>query len=203
MKPSGPLIVGLTGSFGSGKSTVAGLFRECGAAVVDADKLAHEALEPASSLFGALKNEFPDALTPDEMALSRPKLAALVFNEAARRLRLEALVHPYVFERMTQETARAQAPLVVLEVPLLFETGYDVQCSKTIFVEAAAGTIAHRLAAKGFSPLEIGQRNAAQMPFEEKKKKADFVISNNETIDQTRAEVRRIYDALLSDRKGA
>lgn len=203
MKLDGPLVVGLTGCFGSGKSTVAKLFREEGAAIVDADQLAHEALEATSPVFQAIKNEFQDVCTPGSETINRSKLGRAVFVDPARRLRLEAMIHPYVFTRMAEEIARAPAPLVVLEIPLLFETGYDAQCAKTIFVEASDKTIAERLRAKGFTSLEIEQRNAAQMSAAEKRKKADFIILNNETIDQTREEVKRVLNALLPERKGA
>ena len=203
MKKAGPVVAGLTGCFGSGKSTVARLFREAGATIVDADRLAHEALEPASPVFQTIKNDFPDSLNSDGTAVQRPKLGAIVFADPERRRKLEALIHPYVFSRMTEEIVRTQAPLVILEVPLLFETGYDVQCAKTIFVEAAEQTIAERLRAKGFTSLEIQQRNAAQMSAAEKRKKADFIILNNATIDQTREEVQRVLNALLPERKGA
>ncbi|MBP9865913.1 MAG: dephospho-CoA kinase [Candidatus Omnitrophica bacterium] len=203
MKLGGPLVVGLTGCFGSGKSTVARLFREAGAAIVDADRLAHEALEPASPVFEAIKNEFPDVLNPGGDSINRAKLGAVVFADPERRRQLEVMIHPYVFSRMTQEILRTQAPLVVLEVPLLFETGYDVQCAKTIFVAAPEPLIEERLRAKGFTALEIEQRNAAQMSAAEKSKKADFIILNHSTIDQTREEVQRVLNALLPERKGA
>jgi len=203
MKAGGPLVVGLTGCFGSGKSTVAKIFCEEGAAIVDADQLAHEALECTSPVFQTIKNEFQDICTPGAETINRSKLGRAVFADPARRRRLEAMIHPYVFTRMAEEIARTQAPLIVLEIPLLFETGYDVQCAKTIFVEAPEKTISERLRAKGFTSLEIEQRNAAQMSAEEKRKKADFVILNNETIDQTREEVKRVLNALLPERKGA
>lgn len=203
MKVDRPLVVGLTGCFGSGKSTVAKLFREEGAAVVDADRLAHEALEPESPVFQMIKSEFQDGLTADGESFSRSKLGIIVFADSKRRATLEALIHPYVFKRMTEEILRTQAPLVVLEIPLLFETGYDVQCAKTIFVETERRRIEERLRAKGFTPLEIEQRNAAQMSAEEKRKKVDFIILNNAAIDQTREEVKRVFNALLPERKGA
>jgi dephospho-CoA kinase len=203
MKTAGPLVVGLTGCFGSGKSTVAKLFREEGAAIIDADQLAHEALEVTSPVYQAIKNEFQDVCTPDTEMINRSKLGRAVFANPVRRRRLEAMIHPYVFTRIAEEIVRTQAPLIVLEIPLLFETGYDMQCAKTIFVEASEKTISERLRAKGFTSLEIEQRNAAQMSAAEKRKKADFIILNNETIDQTREEVKRVLNALLPERKGA
>lgn len=203
MKGSRPLVVGLTGCFGSGKSTVAKLFCENGSAIVDADRLAHEALEPGSPVFQAVKHEFPDTLVPGANAVNRAKLGAVVFRDTQKRRKLEAMIHPYVFRRMSEEILRAKAPIVILEVPLLFETGYDAQCDKTIFVEANEKTIQERLRAKGFTPEEVQQRQAAQMSGEEKRKKADFIIMNNDTIDQTRQEVQRVLNALLPERKGA
>jgi len=203
MKAERPLVVGLTGCFGSGKSTAAKLFHEAGAAVVDADRLAHEALEPGSPVFQAIQKEFPESCGEDGATLNRSKLGLIVFANPERRRKLEAMIHPYVFERMAEEIARTQAPLVVLEVPLLFETGYDVQCDKTVFVEASEKKISERLQAKGFTALDIEQRNAAQMSAAEKRKKSDFIILNHSTIDQTREEVQRVFNALLPERKGA
>ena len=88
MKTTGSTVVGLTGCFGSGKSTVARLFREAGAAIVDADRLAHEALEPASPVFQTIKKEFPDALTPDGETVNRAKLGGIVFSNPEKRRRL-------------------------------------------------------------------------------------------------------------------
>ena len=203
MRAARPLVAGLTGNFGSGKSTVAGLFAGFGARVVDADQLAHEALEPASPVFQAVQNEFPGAVSADGAGFNRKMLASLIFNDAVNRSRLEAIIHPYVFHRMEEEIKKAPEALVILEIPLLFETGYHLQCDKTIFVEAAPDTIAGRLKKKGFSQQEIQQRIAAQMSAGEKKERADFAICNNETIEKTREEVRRIFHQLLSERKGA
>ena len=203
MKSPRPLIVGLTGSFGSGKSTAARMFGELGACVVDADRLAHEALEPSSPVFATLRKEFSDAFSADGTSVHRKKLAILIFNDAARRRRLEAIIHPYVFRRMEEEIEKAAAPMVVLDVPLLFETGCYAQCAKTVYVDAGPPVIARRLKKKGFSQAEIDQRNAAQMTSREKKEKADFTICNNETLEKTREDVRRIFHRLLSDSKGA
>jgi dephospho-CoA kinase len=188
------IIIGLTGTFGSGKSTAANLFAELGALTVDADKIAHEALLEGSPVYGELLRLLPGAESSD--GLNRKKIAEIVFKDAAKRKALEAIVHPYVMDRISEEIAEAEEQTVVLEVPLLFESGLDRICNKTVTVDAPAGEILERLREKGYTEEQILDRQAAQWPAEEKKKRADFVINNAGSLTQTKREVEKIWKDL-------
>lgn len=195
------LIIGLTGTFGAGKSTVANFFRELGASVSDADKLAHAALENGSEVYDRLAALFPEAAGKDG-AIDRKKLAAVVFQDEKRRKKLEDVVHPFVLSIMSEEISDAADPIVVLDVPLLFESGFDRICDKTVAVTARPEVIENRLSGKGFSKAEIEARNKAQFSAEEKNQKADFVIDNSENLTQTKREVEKIMKQLHALLKG-
>ncbi len=195
-------ILGLTGTFGSGKSTVAHFFEELGACIVDADKLAHEALMPGSEIYDTIRKAFPDAELPGG-GFDVKKLANVVFRDAEKKKKLESIVHPYVFNRLVEEAEEAEEPVVVVEVPLLYETGYDQFCSQVIVVSAEPDVMQKRLMEKGFSPEEIKLRQSNQMPLAEKIKKANFVINNSGTFQQTRREVEGVWKKCHPAPKGA
>lgn len=198
----GKTIIGLTGSFGSGKSTVAHFFEELGASVIDADKLAHEALMPGTQTFEAISRSFKEALSVDGRAVVHKKLAELVFHDGEKKKKLESIVHPYVFKRILEEITQCEESIVIVEVPLLYETGYDKFCHKVIVVEAPEDMIDKRLADKGFTHDEIQARRASQIPMEEKTKRADMIIHNLNTFQQTRNEVEKAWKQLHSLPKG-
>ncbi len=195
LKP-GKVIVGLTGVFGSGKSTVANLFEELGAEIVNTDRLAHEALFEGSSVYEQAAAKFQEAKQAGTLGLDRKKLAAIIFKDAARRKELEKIVHPYVRNRAMEEIADAKAAVVVLEVPLLFEAGFDGFCDVTVAVTAEEKVTEERLIEKGFSRAEIDARRKAQFSQEEKAKRADKVINNSGTLKETRREVEKIWKNL-------
>lgn len=202
------LVVGLTGGIGSGKSTVARFFEELGARRIDADLLAREALEPGSPGWEETVSRFGrDILLPDGR-IDRKGLAARIFADAAERRALEAIVHPRVREaarRRLAEIARAEdAAIVLLEVPLLFETGMDRDCDRVIVVSLPEDLQVERLAARdGLDPGEALRRIRTQMPLAEKCARADWVIDNAGTPAETRARVQEIYRRLvaLNDRR--
>ncbi len=195
------LVVGLTGGFGTGKSTVAGLFRELGACVVDADLLAHEALASDSEVAGKILKLVPDAAVKGAQELDRKKIARAVFEDAAKRKKLETIVHPYVFERMEEEIKNAEEKVVVLEVPLLFETGFDKRCDKTVTVTAPGQIAQERLKQKGFSAKEIEERQKAQMPLEQKRAKSSWAVDNAGSLENTRSEVKKIWSEIQKELK--
>ncbi len=193
-------IVGLTGGFGTGKSTVAGLFQELGACMIDADQLAHETLMEGSSVYGEILKLFPEARTA--RGFDRKKIAEVIFKDAGKRKKLEAVIHPYVFDRMEEEILEAEEDMVVLNVPLLFESGLDKRCDKVVVVNAPEEAVCERLKARGFSADEVASRRKAQMPLEEKVSKADYVINNSGNLDSTRREAEKVWKDLRSVSKG-
>ena len=179
--------VGLTGSFGSGKSTVARMFREKGARVLDADRIAHEVFRKGNPVYPKVRRLFRKELKH----LSRAKMAEIVFTDANKRRRLESLIHPYVFKRIREEVAKTRRPVVV-EVPLLFETGFDRRCDRTVTVVANKKKIFERLG-RSYTPNEIRTRLRAQMPVAEKARRSDEVIDNSGDLKKTRQEVERLW----------
>jgi len=190
------LVVGLTGSIGMGKSTVAARLRALGIAVCDADAEVHKLYVGAA--VAAIEAAFPGAT--DGGKVDRQKLAAALLADADGFKRLEAIVHPLVLaaERafLNQEAARA-APLAVLEVPLLYETGGERRVDCVIVVSApAAAQRARVLRRAGMTPEKLEQVLARQTSDEEKQARADFVVDTGGTLAATEAQVDKIVESL-------
>lgn len=197
----GHLVIGLTGCFGSGKSTVAHLFEELGAFRVDADALAHEALLPGSEVYAKITAEFPE-VTGANGEIDRAKLAGEIFGQAGKRKKLEAIIHPYVFQRIASEVSDADEKIAVVEVPLLFETGFDQYCAEVVVVAAEEKQVIERLSEKGFNRKDIEARLKAQMPLNQKKDKASFVVDNSKGFEETKKQVEKIWKKIHSISKG-
>jgi dephospho-CoA kinase len=193
-----PRLIGLTGGVATGKSTVARLLAARGAVIVDADQLAREAVEPGSPALAEIAAEFgPAALRPDG-ALDRPAVAALVFADAGRRRRLEAITHPRIQALMADRIVAAlgtQSPLVVADIPLLYENGRDAMFEGVMVVWCDRATQLARLVTRdGLDPAEAERRLAAQMPADEKRARATWVIDNNGSEADTAAQVARWWE---------
>ncbi len=195
------IVIGLTGSLGSGKSTAAAMLAECGAQVVDADQLAHEALKPDGPVYAEIARTFPAALAQDG-SVDRKKMAREVFGHPSRLKTLMSLIHPYVFSRIEEAIAGARG-LVVVEVPLLYETGFEKKCRLVIYVDASPENIRERLMKRGLSEKEIELRQKAQLAPEAKRNRADIVISNDGSIQKTREEIQSLYRRISTLSKGA
>lgn len=193
------LIVGLTGSFGTGKTTVSHMFEELGACVVDADFLAREAFLN-EEVQARLARLFPEAKTPE--GFDRKKIAAVVFKNEAMRKELEGIIHPYVFDRMEDAILEAEEPVIILDVPLLFETGFNKRCDRTIAVSAPPEKIRERLKSRGYDFKETEARAKAQWSPEKKQEKANYVINNSGNLDLTRREVEKVWKDLRPVSKG-
>ena len=171
-------IIGLTGSIGMGKSLTAAMLRKMGCAVHDADAAAHRALEPGGAAVAAVAALFPQAHI--HKAIDRKILGALVFGQPDKLHRLEAILHPLVRAAEQEKIARARAAgkkAVVLDIPLLFETGADRRCDKTICVTAPAAVQCRRVLARpGMSAEKFAQILAAQLPDAEKRRRADYIV---------------------------
>jgi len=198
---SGPLIVGLTGSIGMGKSTVAQMFRDEGVPVFDADAEVHRLQGPGGKVVAAIEARFPG--TTGAAGVDRARLAAAVLGDDAAMKALEAIVHPAVgAERAAFLTAHAEASLIVFDVPLLFETGGDARVDKVVVVSAAPEIQrARTLARPGMTEAKLDAILTRQTPDAEKRARADLVIATDTTLDDTRAAVRRIV-ACLRDHEG-
>jgi len=188
-------VLGLTGGIGSGKSTVARMFIELGAEVIDADQLAREVVEPGKPALDEIRQAFgSDVLMPDGR-LDRRKLAAIVFADPAARARLNDITHPLIRRRMRQEVEarRHQSGTLILDIPLLLETPRPSFLKRVIVVWVDARTQLRRLTERdGLSETEARRRIAAQMPLDAKRSIADDVIDNSGTLEQTRRQVEAL-----------
>jgi len=188
------LRIGLTGGIGSGKSTVARLLAERGAAVVDADVLAREVVAPGTPGLAAVVEAFGErVLTPDG-ALDRPALAAVVFGDAQARARLDGIVHPLVRARAAESIAALRADAVVVQdIPLLVETGQAGSFDLVLVVEAAPDVRIARLVARGLGAGDARARIAAQATDEQRRAVADVVVDNSGTPEDLAAQVERFW----------
>jgi dephospho-CoA kinase len=189
-------VVGLTGGIGSGKSTVAALFKQQGAGIVDADQLAREVVEAGQPALEEIVETFGrDVLQPDGR-LDRARLAATVFNDPAARARLEAITHPRIRQRMLEEVEdrRARSGLLLLDIPLLYERPRLEAVEVVVVVWVDAATQLKRLLARGGLDEEAARaRIEAQMPLDQKKALADHVIDNRGTREETGRQVEALF----------
>lgn len=196
-------IIGLTGGIGSGKSTVAGMLRELGATVIDADVIAREVVEQSGSLRQQLAGEFGHDLLDREGRLRREELGHRVFGHEEKVRRLNELIHPHVFQQLERDIAaamRAGARAIVIEAALLYETGFDRRMDHVIVVAASEEQRMKRVHRRnGFTTDQIRQRLDSQWPMEEKLRRASVVVWNDGTTDELRLQVRQVYAQWMSD----
>jgi dephospho-CoA kinase len=184
--------IGLTGSIGMGKSTVAQMFADEGVAVFDADAAVRALQGPGGRLLPAIEAAFPRTTGPG--GVERPELGSRVFGKPDELKRLEAIVHPAVGEERAAFLAHhADDAMVVFDVPLLFETGGDGGVDVTVVVSADAATQAARVLARpGMTEERLAEILARQMPDADKRARADYVIATDCPMDRTRAAVRHV-----------
>lgn len=185
-----PPAIGLTGGLGAGKSTVASLLRRRGITVLDADAVVREALEPG----GAAHARVVRLLGPGIMAaggrLDRRTIAARIFRDRALRRKLENILHPIVGQFFRREAAARRRGPLVLDVPLLFESGLDRRVDKTVVVWAPWSTRLRRLVRSGrLSAPDARLREKAQMPLAQKRRRANFVINNSGSLNSLSSQV--------------
>ena len=189
-------IVGLTGSIGMGKSTVAKMFADQGVPVFDADAVVHRLQGPEGALVAEIEAHFPG--TTGQEGVDRTALAEAVLGEPEALRRLEALIHPAVArEREAFLAAHAAAPLVLLDIPLLFEKGGWDKVDAIVVVSAPAEVQRARVLARpGMTREKFDRIIALQTPDAEKRARADFVVATGGSLDETRAAVRAIIACL-------
>ncbi len=200
-------ILGITGGIACGKSFVTGLFARWGARTASADADARTVVLPGSATLEAVLAAFPDARSR-EGRLDRSRLAARIFGDADARAKLEAVMHPAIFVEMreTIESARSatDAPLLAYEVPLLFEKDRAPMFDATLAVVCAPETQAARLQERertagrpALSPEQIAERLSAQLPNDEKARRADYVIRTDGTLADTESQARAVWVAVV------
>jgi dephospho-CoA kinase len=195
------LAVGLTGNYGMGKSTVLDMFGVLGAVTIDADEIVDGLLKDESVL-ESVRKAFGDDVFLKDGCLDRMRIASVVFRDKKMRNTLEGIIHPLVFEKIDQflkeiEKKETEDKILVIEIPRMFETGRIERFHRTITVHADEGVVLRRLKEIGVSRDDAAIRLNAQMAIEEKISRADFAIDNSGDPDETRAQVKDIYDRLL------
>jgi dephospho-CoA kinase len=189
-------LIGLTGGIATGKSTVAAMLRELGATVIDSDEGARAVVEPGTQGFEQVVAEFGPAVVQDGR-IDRARLGEIVFHDDARRHRLEGIVWPLVRAWTAERVGHAVEQgdeLVVLDIPLLYESGRAGDFGAVILVYAPEELQVERLRKRnGLSEAEARSRVAAQLPIEEKRKQAAHVVDNSGSLEATRAQLERIW----------
>jgi dephospho-CoA kinase len=198
MTATRPRILGLTGSIGMGKSTVAQMLRDLGVPVFDADAAVHRLQGPDGALLPAIEEAFPG--TTGAGGVDRPRLGAAVFGDRDKLARLEAIVHPAVAAmRLDFLNENADKPLVVFDIPLLYEKGGAQGLDAVAVVSAPASAQRERVLARpGMTVEKFEQILSLQVPDAEKRERADFVIDTGTSLDTTREQVAGIVAAMGS-----
>lgn len=186
-------VLGLTGGIGSGKSTLSDFFKELGFKIIDADIVAREVVKKDSLGLKQIVAVFGQEVLAFDQTLDRKKLGALVFNDSEKLTQLNEIVHPLVKKTMLEKLALEKeqgAKVVVLEVPLLFETGYEKYCDAVVNVYVNKELQVKRIMERDhLSENEANKRIESQLAAEKRKEKATFTVDSSGTVEQTRAQV--------------
>lgn len=197
-------VIGLTGGIATGKSTVARMLLDLGAHVVDADAIARAVVEPERPAWREIVEEFGAEILAPDRSVDRKRLGEIVFGDTTRRRRLEEITHPRVAEEMQRrirQGVEAGAALCVLDVPLLFESKMDAWLRPVVVVWAPPALQLQRILERDHLPREQALRRiASQMPIDEKRRRADFVLENTGSLAELRQRVEDLSEKL---REGA
>jgi dephospho-CoA kinase len=194
-------LFGLTGGIASGKSTVSRMLRELGAHVLDADVIAREVVEPGTPGLAAIAARFPNVLTPDGR-LDRAKLGARVFADPTERAALNAIIHPLVgqaFLEKMQALAAQGLERVIYDVPLLIENGLQGGMDGVLLIWVPRHLQKARLMARdGLDEGAAEARIGAQLPLDDKRRHATWIVDNSGDLASTRAQVEQVWEAMLA-----
>ena len=201
MRANSPTLIGLTGGVSTGKSMILATLRDLGAVVLSADDASHALTAPGGEALPAIREAFGDEVFCPDGTLDRRALGEIVFRDAARRHALEAIIHPAVQRKMLGEVSEAEkagAKVVVMEVPLLYETGMDALCDEVWVARLDPETQIIRLMNRDRLTREQAlARIGSQMPLAEKAAKADVVIRTDRTPQEVQKEAAHFYRDLL------
>ena len=212
-------VCGLTGGVGMGKSTAAQFLRQHGAQVIDTDELARQLVEPGQPALMEIQAVFGKSVVAPDGRLRRDELAQIIFTDPAARKKLEDILHPRIRERWLAQVEtwraapkrlaaskrsedgsdggrRGNRTLVVVVIPLLFETKAESHFDKTICAACSASAQRERLLARGWTPVQIQQRLAAQWPVEQKIARADFVVWTEGALDACAQQIDRVLKSI-------
>jgi dephospho-CoA kinase len=193
-------LVGLTGNYGMGKSTVLKMFQSLGAVTYDADQIVASLLRE-EAVIKKIRNLFGEGVLHSNGSLDKNKVAAIIFANDASRRALEDFLHPLVFEKINRLLRQTDSGsgIVVVETPLLFERQYEGEFQRIITVHTKQESALDRLQTKGVQRGDALQRIQSQLPIEDKISKSDFTINNEGTPEETELQVKNIYKKLLRE----
>ncbi len=191
-------VIGLTGNIGSGKSTVAEMFRQLGAKIIDADSIARKIVEPGQRAWKEIKDVFGDEVISSDQSIDRQKLGDIVFNDVSKRALLDNITHPKIFDEinnLVNEYEKDHSNVVIIEAALIIEKGGLLDLiDKLILVVVDEDTQTKRIKLRDDIPSDqIQSRIKSQMQISEKKKYADYIIDNNGSVLKTRTQVNKIW----------
>ena len=202
MKTENVYRIGLTGGIASGKSTVSDMLRELGAIVIDTDRIAREVTAPGSPALLELSRRFGPEILNDDGSMRRDVVGRIVFNAPAERKWLENLLHPLIrarAEQLATEAAAAGHRIVVFDVPLLFETGWNAWVDEVWTVYVPVDLQRRRLQQRdGYSEAEADSRLASQWPIDQKSELSDRIIDNSGSVVDTRRQVESVWHELVN-----
>jgi len=191
-------VIGLTGGVGAGKSAVARLLRELGCLVVDSDDLVRETLRE-DDVKRTLRDWWGERVFDDASEVDRRAVAGIVFADEEQRRRLEGLLHPRVERKRRAIFSRAEPEVraCVIDAPLLMEAGVDRECDAVIFVDAPRAARLERVrVSRGWDEGELDRREAAQIPLDEKRRSADYVVVNDGDLHALRERVQSVLNRI-------
>jgi dephospho-CoA kinase len=192
------MLIGLTGNYGMGKSLVLSVFKEIGAIVLDSDDIVNHLLQDKKVILN-VKKILGNRVEMENGSLDKSEIANIIFNNSKLKEKLEVLLHPMVFGEMegALRKIKGKKRLVIVEVPLLFESGYQSRFDRTVTVFTTQKEALARLIKVGVSRSNAMKRLRTQLPIKTKKKAADYLIDNTGTKERTRKQVENIYRLLL------
>ncbi|AQQ52824.1 dephospho-CoA kinase [Planococcus lenghuensis] len=192
------MIIGLTGSIASGKSTVAAMLKEKGYALVDADAVARQVVEPGTETLARISRAFGEDVLQADKTLNREKLGALIFNDPNSRKKLNDIIHPAIRQEMLrqrEEWLANGAQTVIMDIPLLFESKLEHFADKILVVSVSEeNQLARLMQRNGLTAQDARARISSQLPVSEKEKRADAVIYNNGSIAETERQLEWILE---------
>lgn len=200
--------LGLTGGIACGKSTVSNMFVKLGAALVDADRIAREVVEPDQPGWDAVIRRFGEQIVLPDRSLNRKQLAEIVFHDNKAREDLQSILHPLIRAEMRRQIQNLEenepSRLVIVDVPLLYESKLQHLFQAVVVVYVDRATQIQRLMERDHLTVEQAEaRLRSQLPIEDKRRWADYVIDNRGTVEHTEEQVKHLYETMLKDQAGS
>lgn len=192
------MIIGLTGSIASGKSTVSEMLKNSGYPIIDADLVARQVVEPGSDTLEQIEQAFGRDVIREDGTMDRPKVGEIIFNDPAKRKVLNDIIHPAIRQKMLRQRHEYMTEgykTIIMDIPLLFESRLQHLVDKILVVSVTEENQFRRLVERnGFTEKEARARISSQLPMSVKEDGADAVIYNNGTLDETKWQLNRILD---------